>query len=213
MDTFYVDNAADTVTGNLGGPHLVISTVSYSLSQRAPGVRDLTLAGTKPINATGTDITNFLRGNSSNNRLNGLGGNDYLYGNGGSDILVGGKGNDQLSGGAGADRFSFSGVSTFSELGIDTILDFSSGERIELSKTVFTALSSINSSVLPSNKFAKVANDQLVATSAATIVYSAGSSKLFYNPDGIAPGLAGGGAFARLQNAPILAASSFSLVA
>jgi Ca2+-binding RTX toxin-like protein len=210
-DTYYVDNAADVVTGSLGGAHKVISTVSYNLSSSALGVRDLILSGTASINATGTNVANTLQGNNSNNRLTGLDGNDYLYGNGGNDILTGGRGNDQLAGGAGLDRFSFSGVSTFSELGVDSILDFSSGDRIELSRAIFTAFSPVASSVLPANQFATVANDQLVSTSAAAIVYSAGSSRLFYNPDGITPGLAGGGAFAKFQTTPLLASSSFSL--
>lgn len=212
-DTFYVDNAADRVTGNLGGPHLVVSTVTYNLNTNGVGVRDLTLAGTGPTSGTGNSSANFLRGNDNNNVLTGLEGGDYLYGNGGNDILVGGAGNDVLTGGNGLDRYRFSGVSTFSELGVDSIIDFGSGDRIFLSTSIFTAFAASTTTTIASSQFAVVATDQLVATNAASLVYSQGSRRLFYNPDGITAGLAGGGAFVRFQNSLVPASSSFTLVA
>jgi Ca2+-binding RTX toxin-like protein len=74
--------------------------------------------------------------------INGLGGNDTITGGAGRDRLYGGDGDDVLSGGAqldyligdaGADTFIFEALTAFS--GADRIedLDFSEGDRIDLS--------------------------------------------------------------------------------
>jgi len=96
-------NAADTLIGGLGndtyliassnvaikenaggGADLVISSVSYTLSNDQE-IENLTITGSADT-AIGNSLTNIITGNSLNNNLS--------PGGGGSDTLIGGKGND-----------------------------------------------------------------------------------------------------------------------
>lgn len=52
---------------------------------------------------TGTEVVDFVFGNSLGNALTGLGGNDLLFGAAGDDVIYGNHGSDLLSGGAGKD--------------------------------------------------------------------------------------------------------------
>ncbi|WP_288087035.1 SBBP repeat-containing protein, partial [Microcystis sp. LE19-41.2A] len=151
-----------------------------------------------------------LTGNSLNNTLTGGGGNDQLTGQDGNDSLIGGFGDDLLTGGNGSDNFIFNS----SNLGIDAISDFTSGsDKIALSKAVFTALQSIigNGFSQPA-EFASVADDDLVATSSAFIVYSTSSGSIYYNQNGSAAGLGSGSEFANLLTVPTLMAADFTLI-
>jgi Ca2+-binding RTX toxin-like protein len=98
-------------------------------------------------------------------------------------------GNDSLNGGIGLDTFYFTGAALTSLntvgtiLGTDTIADFTVGvDKIALSKATFSALSGALGTITAAD-FAVVANDSLAGGSAAAIVYSTGSGKLFYNAD------------------------------
>ncbi|CCI28609.1 Similar to tr/Q8YRU7/Q8YRU7 (fragment) [Microcystis aeruginosa PCC 9809] len=151
-----------------------------------------------------------LTGNSLNNTLTGGGGNDQLTGQNGNDRLIGGFGDDLLTGGNGSDNFIFNS----SNLGIDAISDFTSGsDKIVLSKAIFTALQSIigNGFSQPA-EFASVADDDLVATSSAFIVYSTSSGSIYYNQNGSAAGLGSGSEFANLLTVPTLIAADFALI-
>ncbi|MCE2673533.1 MAG: M10 family metallopeptidase C-terminal domain-containing protein, partial [Microcystis sp. 53598_E5] len=151
-----------------------------------------------------------LTGNSLNNTLTGGGGNDQLTGQNGNDRLIGGFGDDLLTGGNGSDNFIFNS----SNLGIDAISDFTSGsDKIVLSKAIFTALQSIigNGFSQPA-EFASVADDDLVATSSAFIVYSNSSGSIYYNQNGSAAGLGSGSEFANLLTVPTLIAADFALI-
>ncbi len=83
---------------------------------------------------TGSSASNWLTGSSVDNTLRGLGGNDILKGLGGNDTLNGGGGADKLAGGSGDDVFVYSslGDSTVAGSGRDTITDFASGDKIDL---------------------------------------------------------------------------------
>ena len=84
-DSYYVDNAGDTIIENADqGNDSVFSTISYTLGNH---LENLTLEGKSTINGTGNDLNNIITGNSRNNVLNGKAG---------ADILTGGAGNDQL---------------------------------------------------------------------------------------------------------------------
>ena len=151
-----------------------------------------------------------LTGNSLNNTLTGGGGNDQLTGQNGNDRLIGGFGDDLLTGGNGSDNFIFNS----SNLGIDAISDFTPGsDKIVLSKAIFTALQSIigNGFSQPA-EFASVADDDLVATSSAFIVYSTSSGSIYYNQNGSAAGLGSGSEFANLLTVPTLIAADFTLI-
>ncbi|MDO7835870.1 type I secretion C-terminal target domain-containing protein [Sphingobium sp. HBC34] len=83
---------------------------------------------TDPLSVLGTSNADTLFGGNGNDILSGSGGDDSLVGGAGIDALIGGEGNDMLRGGTGSDRFIFSTRG----FGIDTIADYTSGDRIDL---------------------------------------------------------------------------------
>ncbi|MCZ8356359.1 MAG: SBBP repeat-containing protein [Microcystis sp. LE19-388.1G] len=161
-------------------------------------------------NIIGDSGNDRLTGNSLNNTLTGGGGNDQLTGQDGNDSLIGGSGDDLLTGGNGSDNFIFNS----SNLGIDAISDFTPGsDKIVLSKAIFPALqSSIGNGFSQPAEFASVADDDLVATSSAFIVYSTSSGSIYYNQNGSAAGLGNGSEFANLLTVPTLTAANFTLI-
>jgi Ca2+-binding RTX toxin-like protein len=125
-------------------------------------------------------------------------------------------GTDSLVGGAGNDQFVFNGTAAFSAAttgnGLDNIADFSAGDKIVLSKTVFAALTSVaGAGFSVASNFAVVANVASAATSSAQIVYvsGTGSGSLFYNQNGATAGYGTGAQFAAIVGDPTLVASDF----
>ena len=91
-DTYYVDNAGDSVIEFANeGIDTVYSSVSYELFVN---LEHLYLTGTDNINGTGNVLENTLFGNAGVNTLFGYDGNDFLDGGFGADTLVGGAGDD-----------------------------------------------------------------------------------------------------------------------
>ena len=85
-DTFWVDNAGDTVAEYTGqGTDSVFSSVDFTL---AGNIENLTLTGTTSINATGNGLANVLTGNSGDNALDGKAGADTMIGGLGNDTYV-----------------------------------------------------------------------------------------------------------------------------
>ncbi|WP_457421253.1 beta strand repeat-containing protein [Roseateles sp. P5_E7] len=85
-DTYYVDNAGDTVTEAVSeGNDQVFSTVSFRLGEN---IEDITLTGSASINATGNSSANRLTGNAGNNVLDGGAGADQMAGGAGDDSYV-----------------------------------------------------------------------------------------------------------------------------
>ncbi len=212
-DTYIVDNIRDSVTENGNeGNDLVQATVNTTLTNN---VENLTLLGTANLYGTGNNLDNTLTGNSGANLLKGLNGNDTLSGGTGNDTLIGGLGNDRLVGEGGADQFLFGSGSAFksSNLGVDTLTDFTTNsDKIALSKVTFNAL--ISPLGTPqSAEFIQInslSNElSLVGSSSAKIVYNVATGNLFYNPDGAISGLSNGGQFAVLSNRPNLSATDF----
>lgn len=103
-DTYFVDNAGDAITEDVGGGtdsvQFTATTGSYTL---ADNVENIILMGTAGIGATGNGSNNVMTGNGGANTLTGLGGNDRLIGGSGNDELNGGDGNDIITGGIGQD--------------------------------------------------------------------------------------------------------------
>lgn len=86
-DSYYVDNAGDTVTEAKGGGNdSVFSTVSFSLVGQ--DIENLTLTGSASINAVGNALANTLTGNSGANSLDGGAGNDKMVGGAGDDTYI-----------------------------------------------------------------------------------------------------------------------------
>ena len=100
-DTYVVDHLGDIDKGvSDAGSDIVIALISYVLGAQQ---EKLALFGNAPLNGTGNNLANFIRGNDGANTLRGMGGNDILDGGKGIDRVQGGIGNDQLIGGAGID--------------------------------------------------------------------------------------------------------------
>ncbi|MGO4126826.1 calcium-binding protein [Inquilinus sp. YAF38] len=117
---------ADTLVGGAG-----IDTIGYTAS--ATGVTVSLAAGTAEGDSfsgieqvLGSAFADTLTGDALANTLWGLDGNDVLRGGGGGDVLKGGAGND---------RFIYAALSdsAVSGPGKDTITDFTTGDRIDLS--------------------------------------------------------------------------------
>ncbi|MBP7705287.1 MAG: M10 family metallopeptidase C-terminal domain-containing protein [Caulobacter sp.] len=82
----------------------------------------------------GTADADHIQGLDGVDRLFGLGGDDWLQGGAGNDVIVGGAGADLLEGGAGSDTFRYDSAADFNVGGaLDRILDFGTGDRINLS--------------------------------------------------------------------------------
>lgn len=96
----------------------------------------------------GTNGDDYIDASSSSDTISGLGGNDILYGDygidtidGGSgiDVIIGSFGDDILTGGTSNDRFTYDER----EYGTDTITDFTTGDRIDLSTLGISEFASI----------------------------------------------------------------------
>lgn len=122
-DTYYVDDASDTVVENATeGLDSVISNISYTL---ADNVENMTLSGFDNNDGVGNGLDNVMFGNDQDNALSGLLGDDIINGAGGADVLTGG---------AGADAFLFRSVSD-SAVGLsDRITDLTNDDVINLLK-------------------------------------------------------------------------------
>ncbi|MDD2165124.1 Ig-like domain-containing protein [Glaesserella parasuis] len=130
-DTYVVENLSDTITENADeGDDTVLSAVNFDLTTLT-NVENITLIGTTANAATGNALNNTLVANNIGNTLTG---------GVGDDRLVGGLGADTLIGGEGSDTFVFN---TTLNGKIDTI-DLQSGDKIEFSRKIFTALTPDN---------------------------------------------------------------------
>ncbi|WP_396660971.1 Calx-beta domain-containing protein [Methylobacterium bullatum] len=161
-DTYIVDAIGDKAieVSGASGTDIVKASVSYSLADSY--VENLTLTGTKNLNATGNDLGNALKGTTGNNHLDG------------------GLGADLLTGLAGRDTFVFS--TKLSSTNIDHLTDFSAvNDTIQLSKSIFAALSA--------GSLAESAFKDLAVTGAKVdaddrILYDHDTGVLSYDADG-----------------------------
>ncbi len=114
------------------------------LEEQHPGSLIFTTAISQEIIGTSSNDTliaghgnDTITGSAGDDSLSGLSGDDVISGGEGKDTLYGGLGNDTLIGGKGQDWFVFRSldeVSVYSIYGdIDTINDFSVGDKIDLS--------------------------------------------------------------------------------
>jgi RTX calcium-binding nonapeptide repeat (4 copies)/Cysteine-rich secretory protein family len=201
-DYLFGDDGNDSLTGGNGNDYL------------AGGFGNDRLSGNSGNDTVfGEQGDDRISGGSGNDRLWGNDGNDTLLGDSGDDRLVGNAGDDLLIGGGGKDLFVLESFRAFqaADFGLDTIQDFQSGQdKIQLGGEGFGALKSIfGDGFSQASEFATVAEDGVVACSAAAIVYSKGSGKLFYNANGSAAGLGDGAAIAQLTGQLALTANDF----
>ena len=172
-DTYVVDSTGDKVTeaasSGADTVRVAISTAggTYTLPSN---IENGSLTNSVGFNLTGNGLANNLKGNAAANALVGGAGADTLNGGAGADVLTGGLGNDVFLFGTkpGAGN-------------VDTVKDFTTGDRIALDHLVFTALGGQSGSALPASAF------HLGATADATtdrILYDSASGKLYYDPTG-----------------------------
>ncbi|ACB32907.1 Na-Ca exchanger/integrin-beta4 [Leptothrix cholodnii SP-6] len=194
-DVYYVDAAGDVVTEVAGqGTDTVYSNVSYTLSSE---VESLVLTGSAGLSGTGNDSANLLAGNAGANNLTGGLGNDTLNG---------AAGNDVLNGGVGSDLFVFNGTLNAAS-NVDTISDFSAGDRIALDNDIFSALGAAGT--LNSSSFYAGAGfvESTSAAQAAGVYYDLNTGSLYYDADGFGSGV--GVKFAEVSGIPTLSNASF----
>ena len=166
-DIYYVDASKDVITEKTNeGVDTVFSTITYTL---ANNVENLTLSGFTEIHAVGNQTNNLVSGNDAANFVNG------------------GLGNDTLTGGLGNDTFVFN--TKLGPTNIDTITDFTSGDRIALAGSIFSKLKGVTD--LSDNLYVQsivgipsrddnVTNDYLF--------YDLESGRLYYDADGYGSG-------------------------
>jgi serralysin len=151
----------------------------------------------------GTIGTQIIFGELGDDQLYGLDGADALYGEDGSDRLFGGGGNDVLSGGAGNDRFVFNTAPSTSS-NADTISDFTAGDLIVLSQSVFAGIGA----TLDVNEFGLGAN---ATTAAQRILYDSATGEIRFDADG--SGASVSQLIARVGTGTTLTISSFEMIA
>jgi Ca2+-binding RTX toxin-like protein len=171
-DTYYVDNAGDSVD-EAGGEGLdwVRTSVSWTLT---PGADVEMLHALDPF---GLDPL-MLTGNETGNEI---------IGNDGSNTINGGEGDDDLTGRGEEDSFLFNTalddeMVADAETNIDTITDFDvADDTILLAQTIFS------SDLLANNS---VAGSQFVIGAAALdanhrIIYNDATGAVYYDSDGV----------------------------
>lgn len=207
-------NAVDAGAGNdvISAGTLVDTSSTTNQITGGAGIDKITIKGAAASTVYGDGATDT--GNDGRDTIKTGNGNDQVYGGGGDDIiatgnsgdtLAGGTGKDKLTGGNGADVFVFD-TSPDSASNVDTITDFKTGDSLELSHAIFTALAagSLNA-------------EDFVNTPGATaidatdyILYDAKSGGLYYDADGSGTNLAI--AFAILTGHPAIAAGDIHIV-
>ncbi|QLA20092.1 beta strand repeat-containing protein [Desulfolutivibrio sulfoxidireducens] len=195
----------DTLAGGTG-----TDTATYSWATTAVKVNlGLTTAqntgagGTDTLssieNVTGGKSNDTLTGSTGANALTGGSGNDKLTAGAGNDILTGGLGTDTLSGGSGNDVFVYASVSESpSGSARDTITDFASGDKINLSAI------DARTNVSGNQAFTYIGSSAFTGVS-GQLAYSGGVLSGDVNGDRTADFQI------RLSNTPTLTASSFVL--
>jgi large repetitive protein len=127
----------DTRFGSGGAPY------SYDLTMNEGNVAGgesmwisaTTLAADETLSFNGaaeTDGRFVVYGGAGQDSLTGGAGDDEMTGAGGSDTIAGGLGADTLRGGAGDDIFAYLSPGDSTAASMDRILDFASGDRIDL---------------------------------------------------------------------------------
>ncbi len=202
-DVLYGEYGRDTLDGGTGNDTLYGGSGFDSLLGGADNDKLYGANGHDTLLGGHGDDT--LKGGLKGDELRGGDDEDTLYGGRGHDTLFGGHGDDILKGGVGNDAFGFN--SSLSDGGIDTIIDFTSGEDyILLEREVFVGL---NERFLSDNSFtanilgmARDENDR--------ILYNTSTGALLFDADGT--GSEAAIQFAKLEEKQTLQATDFIIV-
>jgi Ca2+-binding RTX toxin-like protein len=129
----------DVLEGGAGADQLIggngTDTASYASSPTAVNV---VLGGVSSGGDAAGDTYSSIEqviGSAQNDTITGDAGVNTLWGMGGDDVLIGSGGADVLKGGAGNDKFTYVAIgdSTVAVAGRDTVMDFTAGDKIDLS--------------------------------------------------------------------------------
>lgn len=199
-DLYYVNDGDDQIVevANAGTDTVYLLTATYTESSYQLGthLEELQAFGSRNVDLFGNASANIIEGNVGNNTIDG------------------GAGSDTLTGGDGSDRFQFSSTTAFASanLGIDTIVDFTSGtDFIVLSRQTFN-LSTSSGQLLSNSEFALVNSDAQAASTTARIAFSTSSRRLFYNENGSSGGFGDGGAFAIVAGVASLTTNNIGVI-
>lgn len=148
INSFILPLATSTTTPVIDVPSTPTPTPSTPVTP--PPVTPSTPVTT--ITKTGTEGNDTLTGGTGNDTLKGYGGHDIIIGEAGNDDMQGNAGNDTLYGGLGADKLKGGdGNDTFVYKNIleygDVILDYRTGDHIDLSALIDTFTASQTSTV------------------------------------------------------------------
>ena len=134
---------------------------------------------------------------------------DKITGTSTSEVLAGQEGKDVLKGGDDADGFFFNAPNGFGKKETDKIKDFDpdEGDSVLVGKDAFDLGKNIKLQVVTGKKLSKKA-----ATSTKDFIYDDRKGFLYYNENGKEEGWGDGGLFAKLQGAPELDTSDFTIV-
>ncbi|PDT46718.1 beta strand repeat-containing protein [Sinorhizobium fredii] len=187
---------ADTLDGGAGGDTASYRDKSASVSVTLNGATYATVTVGGVAEDTIRNVENVWGGT----------GNDTLNGDANANLLSGGGGSDALFGGAGADTFQFDFA--LGPSNIDTVADFATGDKLALSRSVFTALSG---SSLSSAQFYAEAGATEAQDANQRIIYDTTTGALYYDADGSLSGAAAV-QFAALSARPGLTTGDFLIV-
>ncbi|WP_026622959.1 Ca2+-binding RTX toxin-like protein (plasmid) [Ensifer sp. WSM1721] len=195
-DLFTGGGGADTLDGGAGADTASYRDKSASVSVTLNGTTYATVTVGGVAEDTIRNIENVWGGT----------GNDNLRGDANANLLSGGGGSDVLFGGAGADEFQFDFA--LGATNVDTVEDFTAGDKLALSRSVFTALSGGS---LLSAQFYAAAGATEAQDASHRIIYDTTSGALYYDADGSLSGAAAV-QFAVLSTRPGLTAGDFLIV-
>ena len=133
---------------------------------------------------------------------------DNITGTSFGEIITGMSGKDKYKGGGGADGF-LSQNHNFSEKERDTIVDFNpdEGDSLLIDKNVFDFGKRLKLKIVKNKKSIKKAKN-----SEADFIYEKKRGLLFFNENGKQDGWGDGGLFVKLEGAPELGDSDFTIV-
>ena len=134
---------------------------------------------------------------------------DKITGSSEGEVLSGGGGKDVLQGGDESDGFLFNTPNGFGKKQADVIKDFDpdEGDSVLVDKDVFGLSKKIKLKVITGKKASKKASK-----SNNDFVYDDKKGLAYFNENGKEKGWGDGGLFAKLQGAPELDASDFTIV-
>jgi Ca2+-binding RTX toxin-like protein len=133
------DNGQDSIFGGAGND-VIYSKNGGDYIDGGTG-NDLIYADNGSDTLLGGDGNDAIYSGNAKDLLIGGAGNDLLFAGNGNDTLIGGTGRDGLYGGSGKDIFVFESLEDSTNSNRDIIMDFSNGDKIDLSGLGFDGIS------------------------------------------------------------------------